>query len=125
VKVVDADVLIDALRGREAAVSLLARLRHGGEPLLASELTRFEVLAGLRVGEEEPTEHLLAELEFVPVTEAISRLAAGLLRSFRPAYAGIEDEDYIVAATAIELDGELLTRNSRHFPMFAGLSPAY
>ena len=124
-KVVDADVLIDALRGRHAAIELLAELRRSGEALLASEITRFEVLAGLRAGEEAGTEQLLAELEFVPVTEMISRLAAGLLRLFRPAYGGIEDEDYIVAATTIELDGELLTRNSRHFPMFEGLAPAY
>jgi predicted nucleic acid-binding protein len=125
VKIVDADVLIDALRGRDAAVALLARHRHADVPLLASEITRFEVLAGLRVGEEEETERLLAEIEFVPVTEIISRMAAALVRAFRPAYSGIEDEDYIVAATTIELDGELLTRNSRHFPMMEGLEPAY
>jgi predicted nucleic acid-binding protein len=125
VKIVDADVLIDALRGEKAAVTLLAELRRRRERLLASEITRFEVLAGQRAGEEDETEALLAELEFVPVTELISRLAAGLVRLLRPAYSGIEDEDYIVAATALRLEADLLTRNIRHFPMFEGLRPAY
>ena len=124
-KLIDADVVIDALRGAQPAVDLFEDLNSAGEALVASEMTRFEVLSGLRHGEEDRTERLLAEVVFVPVDEAISRLAAGLARAFRPAFSGIEDEDYIVAATAIELEADLLTRNVRHFPMLAGLEPAY
>lgn len=124
-KIVDADVLIDALRGRRAAVMLLARLRSAGVQLLASEITRFEVLAGMRPEEEGETDQLLAEIDFVPVSEMISRVAAGLARLFRPASSGIEDEDFIVAATALDVAADPLTRNTRRFPMFDGLQPAY
>jgi predicted nucleic acid-binding protein len=37
----------------------------------------------------------------------------------------VADEDYIVAATALELEADLVTGNIRQFPMFAGLEPAY
>jgi predicted nucleic acid-binding protein len=31
----------------------------------------------------------------------------------------------VIAATALLLDADLLTTNVRHFPMLAGLQPAY
>lgn len=106
-------------------MNLFEDLYRANDAIVASEITRFEVLAGLRRGEEDHTERLLAEIVFVPLDEPIARLAAGLARTFRSAYGGIEDEDYIVAATALELEADLLTRNVRHFPMLAGLEPAY
>jgi predicted nucleic acid-binding protein len=33
--------------------------------------------------------------------------------------------DYLIAATAIVIDADLLTTNVRHFPMFTKLKPAY
>jgi len=92
---------------------------------VASEVTRFEVLAGAHDDELEATELLLAQLQWVPVDEPISRLAAGLARELRGGFSGIEDADYLIAATALELGAELLTTNVRHFPMFEGLQPAY
>ena len=41
------------------------------------------------------------------------------------AYSGIDAADYLIAATALVLDAEVLTTNVRHFPMFTGLRPAY
>jgi predicted nucleic acid-binding protein len=91
----------------------------------ASEITRFELLSGLRPGEEEEVERLSSELGWVPVTEKVARQAASLARTYRASHAGIEDGDYLIAATAIELGAELLTTNVRHFPMLAGLQAAY
>jgi hypothetical protein len=48
-----------------------------------------------------------------------------LARRYRTSHSGIEDIDYLIAATALVLDAELLTTNVRHFPMLEGLSPAY
>jgi predicted nucleic acid-binding protein len=49
--VVDANVLIDALRGRDAAHDALRRVRHRRGELVSPTTTRSEVLAGLRPGE--------------------------------------------------------------------------
>jgi len=116
-------VLIDVLREVPAAVEVVAEAAALGAS--ASEVTRYEILAGLRSGEEERTEDLLAQLDWVPVGESIARFAAALAREFRAGTAGIEDGDYLIAATALELGEPLLTRNVRHFPMFPGLEPAY
>ncbi len=124
-KVVDADVLIDFLRGREAALALIRELGRRRERLLSSEITRFEILSGMHDDEETSTARLLRLIDFVPVTEIVSRLAAGLARAFRPAFSGIDDEDFVVAATAMLFQADLVTRNVRHFPMFEGLRPAY
>jgi predicted nucleic acid-binding protein len=121
VELLDSSVAIDYLRGRDDAFAVV----DAASELLASELTRYEVLAGLRPGEEEATEDLLALPYWIPVDEGISRRAAALARTHRASHSGIEDADYLIAATALELDARLLTTNVRRFPMLPGLSAAY
>jgi predicted nucleic acid-binding protein len=55
----------------------------------------------------------------------VSRTAGLLARKHRTTYSGIDDVDYLIAATALVLDAELLTTNVRHFPMLAGLRSPY
>ncbi len=121
----DSTIVIDFLRGRPAAVSLVERLVDGGTWHGASELTRFEILAGTRSAEEDAVERLFLELGWVPVEEGIARHAGALARRYRRAHPGIDDVDFVIAATALELDADLLTTNVRHFPMLAGLEAAY
>ena len=68
---------------------------------------------------------LFAALSWVPVGEEVARAAGSLAQHHRRAHSGIDDADYLIAATALLLDAELLTTNVRHFPMIAGLEPAY
>lgn len=124
-KLLDTTVAIDHLRGAESAVELLRSLIDAGETVAASELVRFELLAGVRDGELEALEQFLSALSWVPVDEPVARTAGLLARKHRRAYGGIDDVDYLIAATALVLDAELLTTNMRHFPMLAGLHPAY
>jgi predicted nucleic acid-binding protein len=125
VKLLDTSVAIDHLRGAEPAVELLTGLVEADEPLLASEVVRFELLAGVRAHEVEVLELFFSALSWVPVGEEVARSAATLARRHRRAHGGIDDADYLIAATALLLDAELLTTNVRHFPMLEGLSPAY
>jgi predicted nucleic acid-binding protein len=125
VKLLDTSVAIDHLRGAEPAVELLTGLVEADEQLLASEVVRFELLAGVRDHEVEVLELFFSALSWVPVGEEVARSAAALAREHRRAHSGIDDADYLIAATALLLDAELLTTNVRHFPMLEGLSPAY
>jgi predicted nucleic acid-binding protein len=52
----------------------------------------------------------------VPIGEEVARTAAALAREHGRAHRGIDDADYLIAATALLLDAELLTTNVRHFP---------
>lgn len=124
-KLLDTTIAVDHLRGAEAAVDLLARLSDEDETLAASELVRFELLAGVRPDELEALEQFFSALIWLPVEEDVARTAGSLARKYRKAYSGIDDVDYLVAATAIVFDVELLTTNVRHFPMLEGLSPPY
>lgn len=121
IDLLDSSVVIDYLRGREAARAVV----DASEELVASEITRYEVLAGIKGGEDDRTEDVLALPAWIDVDKGIARRAAALAREYRDAFSGIEDADYLIAATALELDASLLTTNVRHFPMFPGLQPAY
>jgi predicted nucleic acid-binding protein len=125
VKLVDTGVAIDHLRGAQPAVDLLRRLVEGEEPVISSEVVRFELLAGVRQREIDYLEKFFSGFSWAPVDEGITRAAGELARQHRRAYSGIDDADYLIAATALVLDADLLTTNVRHFPMFAGLRPAY
>lgn len=124
-KLLDTSVAIDHLRGLSPAVDLLGGLVEADEPLLASEVVRFELLAGVREKEVEALERFFSALSWVPVGEEVARTAAALAQRHRRSHSGIDDADYLIAATAILLDADLLTTNVRHFPMLAGLEAAY
>jgi predicted nucleic acid-binding protein len=125
VKLIDTTVAVDHLRGMEAAVELMTGLVDEGETLAASELVRFELLAGVLPGEIKALEQFFSSLVWLPVDEEIARTAGSLAREHRNAYSGIDDVDYLIAATAIVYDAKLLTTNVRHFPMIPGLAPPY
>jgi predicted nucleic acid-binding protein len=121
---VDTSVLIDYLRGHEPAAALLARERAIA-PLHASEITRLEVLAGVRPAEQDKTNLLLSVLVWHPVDAQIAEEAGALGRRWLPSHHRIDSADLAIAATALCTGARLLTRNVRHFPMFPDLRPPY
>ncbi len=124
-KLVDTTVAVDHLRGHEAATAVLEDLAVRGEPALASELLRYELIAGVRPDERDDLEAFFATLDWVPVTEDLARRGGELAQRFRASHGGIDDIDYLVAATADALGADLLTSDVRHFPMFEGLAAPY
>ncbi len=121
---VDTSVLIDVLRGEAAAAAVLRNARMAG-PLHASEVTRLEVLAGMRRGEETATRALLGVLTWHPLDDDVAEIAGELGRRWLPSNRGIDSADLAIAATAVLLGAPLLTRNIKHFPMFTDLSAPY
>jgi predicted nucleic acid-binding protein len=125
VKLLDTTVAIDHLRGDQAAVDLLRALIENDETVAASEVIRFELLAGVRDDELPALEQFFSAVSWVAVGEEVARTAGGLARRHRRAHSGIDDADYLIAATALLLEADLLTTNVRHFPMLPGLQPPY
>lgn len=120
--VLDTSVLVDHLRASTSATEYLASL--DGRPA-CSEISRIEVLQGLRSAERQAAARLFALVEWVPVTEAIARRAGVLGRKWRRSHPGIGVADLAIAATAEQLDAALATRNLKHFPMFKNLRAPY
>lgn len=121
---VDTSVLVDHLRGHEAAADILEVERLAGV-LNASEITRLEVLAGMRANEEDRTRSLLATLVWHPVDAEVAEEAGALGRRWLPSHQTIDGADLAIAATAVLIGARLLTRNVRHFPMFPNLRAPY
>lgn len=105
----DTDIFIDHLRGAR-------RLLGMEESFAYSVVTRAELFAG-RGGDEQTVRTLLAPMREVEVNRAIAERAGALRRTL-----GILLPDALIAATALELDLPLVTRNRRDYEAVAGLS---
>ena len=118
---VDTDVLIDYLRGVPAAVdALLAQ-----DEVSVSVVSVAELFAGFRGAREQADiGRLLAECQVLPVTEDVAR-EAGLLKKKYFASHSVQLPDAMIAATALAHGLALVTLNVKHYPMVAGLAPAY
>ena len=118
----DTSILIDVLRGHPPALAYAGALTA---PPSCSEITRVEVLRGLRAGEQRATERLFGTIAWIPIDESIARAAGMLGRTWRRSHQGIATADLIIAATAQDRVLELATLNVRHFPMVEGLAAPY
>lgn len=124
-KLLDTTVAVDHLRGQQAAVDLLKGLVEHDETLAASEVVRFELVSGVRDDELPALEQFFSAVSWIPVGEDVARAAGELARKHRRAHGGVDDGDYLIAATALLLETDLLTTNVRHFPMLRGLQSPY
>lgn len=118
----DTDVLIDYLRGREKAV---AWLETTDEDLLISAITVSELAAGVRGEEEEEAlEAFLDLFEIVPLDRSIA-YHAGRLRQVHGPASGMGLADAVIAASAMSREVVLLTFNLRHYPMVERVREPY
>ncbi len=104
----DTDVLIDQVRGRR-------RLEIGAH-MSVSVITRTELYAGHQ-REEPAVQALLKRMGELDVNPAIARRAGRIKRE-----SGLKIADALIAATALEHQLPLMTRNLRHFERVAGLT---
>jgi len=115
-KVIDTDILIDHFHGNEAATSFVRDVLLAGESLIISVATVAEILAGMRPGEEEDTEALLALFNVHAADDTLARLAGAYLNEHALEHC-LDLGDALIAATAKITGAELFTRNVRHYPM--------
>lgn len=118
----DTSIVIDLLRGFAPAITYARGLN---EPPTCSEVTRVEVLRGMRSAERSLTERLFTSFRWANVDEPVARRAGELGRKWRRSHPGIATADLVIAATAEELGLALGTLNTKHFPMFVGLRQPY
>lgn len=110
---IDTDVVIEYLRGREQAIGYLESL--DGQ-LCVSAITVAELYAGVRDDEQEALERFLGAFDVIAVDHALARLAGLFRKSHQPAH-GTGLADAIVAMSAKAAEAVLVTFNRRHYPM--------
>lgn len=118
-------MLIDHLRGDQRAITLLKQLLHDGCELWSAVVVRTEVLAGMRPREEIATRELLDHLNWIEITTEIADRAGILAQQYLKSHPGVDTVDYLIAASAEMTGCRLITCNTRHFPMFPRMKPAY
>lgn len=91
---------------------------------LCSEVSRVEILTGMRSGERRKVELLFSALDWVLVSEEVPRRAGALGRRYRSSHR-LGAADLIIAASVEERGVQLATSNVHHFPMFPDLAPPY
>jgi predicted nucleic acid-binding protein len=111
---VDADVLIEALRGDASVPARIDRAAGDGRRML-SVLTAAELRAGAR-GDEAAVDLLLGDFEPIALELATAEHAGRLRRRFARSH-GTDLVDAVLAATALERSLVVVTNNRRHFPM--------
>jgi predicted nucleic acid-binding protein len=121
----DTSVIVDHLRNDTRAVRLMTEVFATDDRVCAAVPTRTEILAGLRPREHVAIGELFAVLCWVDIDAAIADTAGLWAHRYRLSNVGIDTVDYLIAAAAQSIGARLLTLNVRHFPMFAGLEPAY
>jgi predicted nucleic acid-binding protein len=122
---VDTPVIVDHLRGDERATRLLSELFQSEERVWAATPTRTEVLAGVRSTEREPMGELFDLLSWVDIDGRVADAAGELAQRYLRSHGGIDTTDYLIAAAALSIGARLITLNTRHYPMFDDLEPAY
>ena len=118
----DTCVVIDLLRGRDAALGFVQELPD--TPSL-SVITVTELVAGCRnARERRQIERLLGAYVVHGIELAIASLAGDYVRQYGPSH-GVDPIDALIAATAKTRSLSLATLNLKHFPMFNDLKRPY
>ena len=113
---IDSDILIDQLRKEKNALDFLDTEIEKGSLLFLSVVSRAEIYAGMKKGEDEAICSLFEIITPVNVDAIIADKAGEYLRKFSKSHA-LNIGDAIIAATVSEMELTLVTRNVKHYPM--------
>jgi len=114
---IDTDVMIDLSRGNVDAANYLDSL---SDPAI-SIVTAQELIVGARDKRDlNAIDSLVSTYRVIQLDAAIGQLAYELLKRYAKSD-GLRTFDSLIAATAIERDCALVSRNRKHFGMIEGL----
>lgn len=118
---IDTDILIDFARGLPEAGIFLDSVQQSGN-IFISVISAMELLSGCRDSKHlRETKRFLFQTKIVPISEDSSRTAYELIQQFNLSH-GLLIPDSLIAATAIENQLPLFTRNVKHFQMISELN---
>lgn len=112
----DSTVIIDALRGREAAARVGGLRRAGTEPWVCA-ISVEEIWRGVRASEEPVVRRLFNGLRIAPLGVAEGIRAGAWRRAFANEGVTLHQADCLIAAAAVGIGAPLATANIDDFPM--------
>ena len=112
----DTNILMDYLKGKPEAISVVDSCLQEGRVLTCSLITKIELLSGARQGEEKVLHDFLDAFDRIGLDDSIAEVAGQYMNLFRKSH-GINTADAIIAASAKVREAVLYTLNDKHFPM--------
>jgi predicted nucleic acid-binding protein len=120
----DTDILVDYLRGVPQAVKFLQKAITTSVCHI-SAITIAELYAGVKDGKERPIlDAFIQEFTLAVIDEKTAQQGGIYKRDYGKSH-GVGLADAILAATADNLDAELITLNKKHYPMLKSVSVPY
>jgi hypothetical protein len=114
---IDSDIVIEVLRGRDQAIlAQWSVLAASPSPILISPITVAEIGAGALAGELPAIARFSAPLTCIDLDQKIGRLAGEYLRRYSKSHS-LKIADALIAASAVQNQAALWTRNRKHYPM--------
>jgi predicted nucleic acid-binding protein len=119
--VIDTSILIDYLRGGTLWEELVRNLKKDTEIYLPT-IVVFEIFSGKSTSNPKITKEVnnfLTYFQPIELTEDIAKRAGEL---FRDVNRNLGAPDYIIAASALELNATVVTLNKKHFEQISNLN---
>ena len=112
--VLDTDILINFLRGREAQ-EIFSLHSLTMQHYYCSVITIAEIFAGMREQERKKTEEFLDSFNIIEITKEVAEKAGNYKNRIRSQT--LELDDCLIAASAHLIGAILATGNINHYPM--------
>ena len=124
--ILDTSFLLDLRHGDPDAIACARTIEDSPEQVRVSAITMAELQAGVPRASVPLDEHtevvdVTASKEIVPVTRSIALRGGRLYGEQQNAGKAVELDDCLIAATALEFEEPVVTRNVDHFKRFDGL----
>jgi len=119
--VIDTSILIDYLRGGILWEELIGNLKKDTEIYLPT-IVVFEIFSGKSTSDPKIAKEInnfLAYFQRIELTDDIAKRAGEL---FRDVNKNLGAPDYIIAASALELNATVVTLNRKHFEQITNLN---
>jgi tRNA(fMet)-specific endonuclease VapC len=112
----DSNVVIDWLKGTQAAIELLQRLSDEAEPVAVNAISVAETYSGLFPEDRERVARLIDRFEYWEVDLESARAAGALRFAYARRGRALALADTLLAAQAMVREATLVTNNARDFP---------
>ena len=125
--IIDTDILIDFLRNRKEAVTLVTQLEEKKTLLSTTTINAFELYYGAHKSKKftqtlQATKKLLDRLVILPLTPRSAQKAGHIYADLELKGHPIGLRDTFIAAIALTRRCSIATRNTEHFKKVKGLT---
>jgi len=122
---VDADILVDYLRGRQPGLDLYVKWRKR-KPLALTSIVAFELLLGAKLSLRHDqriaeVRSLIDQHQILPFDDRAADLASSLAAELRRKGSPVEIRDLLNASICLAAGLPLLTRNKAHYERISSL----